>query len=97
MEDTSKISPLGAFLDDVALVSDIAADEGDSDLPQFVIKLMTIHASKGTEYDAVFLVNCARPDESLWGELKSFTESGGGVFVVAGSNRIQAAAWSVSR
>jgi ATP-dependent exoDNAse (exonuclease V) beta subunit len=56
MEDTSKISPLGAFLDDVALVSDIAADEGDSDLPQFVIKLMTIHASKGTEYDAVFLV-----------------------------------------
>jgi hypothetical protein len=47
------------------------------------------------QYDAVFLVNCARPDESLWGGLKSFAESGGGVFVVAGSNRIQAAAWSV--
>jgi hypothetical protein len=31
----------------------------------------------------------------LWGGLKSFAESGGGVFVVAGSNRIQAAAWSV--
>jgi hypothetical protein len=29
-------------------------------------------------------------------ELKSFAESGGGVFVVAGSNRIQAAAWSVT-
>ena len=48
-----------------------------------------------TTFDAVFLVNCARPDETLWGGLKSFAESGGGVFVVAGSNRIQAAAWSV--
>ena len=48
------------------------------------------------QYDAVFLVNCARPDESLWSGLKGFAESGGGVFVVAGSNRIQAAAWSVT-
>ena len=57
MDDPSHVSPLGAFLDDVALVSDMAADEGGSeDKAHFVIKLMTIHASKGTEYDAVFLV-----------------------------------------
>jgi hypothetical protein len=57
MDDPSHASPLGAFLDDVALVSDVAADEGGSDdKAHFVIKLMTIHASKGTEYDAVFLV-----------------------------------------
>jgi hypothetical protein len=44
-------------------------------------------------FDAVFVVNCARPDETFWNGLKSFAEAGGGVFVVAGSNRIQPAAW----
>lgn len=46
-------------------------------------------------YDVVFLINCARPDETLWNSLRSFAQSGGGVFVVAGSNRIQPFAWSV--
>ncbi len=46
-------------------------------------------------YDAVFVVNCARPDETLWNSLRNFAEAGGGVFVVAGSNRIQPAAWNV--
>jgi ATP-dependent exoDNAse (exonuclease V) beta subunit len=48
-------SPLGNFLDDVALVSDVKSgdDSGDSRL---VVNLMTIHASKGTEFDAVFVV-----------------------------------------
>lgn len=45
------------------------------------------------DYDVVFLINCQRPDEALWNGLKSFAMSGGGVFVVAGSNRIQPVAW----
>lgn len=48
-----------------------------------------------SDYDAVFIVNCARPEESLWNQLKSFTEAGGGVFVVAGSARIDPFAWNV--
>jgi ATP-dependent exoDNAse (exonuclease V) beta subunit len=49
--------PLGNFLDDVALVTDVAdsfanaAREG-----RLVVNLMTIHASKGMEYDTVFVV-----------------------------------------
>ena len=46
-------------------------------------------------YDVICLVNCQRPDESLWGNLRTFVGSGGGLFVVAGSNRIQPAAWAV--
>ena len=51
-------SPLGNFLDDVALVSDIAAGDGsaESDDARLVVNLMTIHASKGMEFDAVFVV-----------------------------------------
>jgi hypothetical protein len=48
-----------------------------------------------SNFDAVFLVNCARPEESFWNELKRFTESGGGVFIVAGSDRIDPFAWNV--
>ena len=46
-------STLSSFLDDVALVTDLAersTDEG------FVVNLMTIHASKGKEFDTVFVV-----------------------------------------
>ncbi|MFO0975323.1 MAG: BatA domain-containing protein [Planctomycetaceae bacterium] len=46
------------------------------------------------EYDAVFLVNVTRPDTSLWTALQKYAENGGGVFVVAGSSRIQPLAWS---
>lgn len=49
-------SPLGTFLDDVALVSDVKVDEENGGSSHLVVNLMTIHASKGTEYDAVFLV-----------------------------------------
>lgn len=50
--------PLGNFLDDVALVSDVAAQGEDSstDDVRLVVNLMTIHASKGAEFDAVFVV-----------------------------------------
>lgn len=54
-------SPLGAFLDDVALVTDIGNNENidnsqdDSSQKRFVVSLMTIHASKGMEFDSVFV------------------------------------------
>lgn len=46
-------SPLGSFLDDVALVTDMA-DRSVQD--RFALKLMTIHGSKGMEFDSVFVV-----------------------------------------
>jgi len=50
-------SALSSFLDDVALVSDTAeANEEDKDPSRMVVNLMTIHASKGTEFDCVFVV-----------------------------------------
>ena len=47
-------SPLGNFLDDVALIADIApVDEADDSNGRIVANLMTIHSSKGMEFDAV--------------------------------------------
>ncbi len=47
-----------------------------------------------SEYDAVFLINAQRPDAALWNALQKYADQGGGVFVVAGSARIQPLAWS---
>ncbi|MEI6833895.1 MAG: BatA domain-containing protein [bacterium] len=47
-----------------------------------------------TGFDAVFLVGIQRPDESLWNALAKYLQNGGGVFVVAGSSRIQPGTWS---
>lgn len=51
-------TPLSNFLDDVALVTDMADDAIDSsgEEKRLVVNLMTIHASKGMEFDAVFLI-----------------------------------------
>ena len=52
-------SPLTNFLDDVALVTDMADDSeanSDGNEKRLVVNLMTIHASKGMEFDAVFLI-----------------------------------------
>lgn len=54
--DDEMNSPLGNFLDDVALVTDVLDAAKESENDSFVIKLMTIHASKGMEFDTVFLV-----------------------------------------
>ena len=48
-----------------------------------------------SNFDVVMLVNCQRPDERLWDSLKNFASAGGGVLVVAGSNKIQPGAWMV--
>jgi hypothetical protein len=49
-------SPLGIFLDDVSLVTEMADAAEQSADKRFVASLMTIHASKGMEFDAVFVV-----------------------------------------
>ena len=57
MDDFDNDSALGNFLDDVALVADITGDDDEaSGESRFVVNLMTIHGSKGTEYDTVFVV-----------------------------------------
>jgi hypothetical protein len=49
-----------------------------------------------SNYDVVMLINCQRPEERLWDNLRNFASAGGGVFVVAGSDKIQAGAWTRS-
>lgn len=49
-------SPLGNFLDDVALVTEMTDNAERSTEDRFVANLMTIHASKGMEFDTVFFV-----------------------------------------
>ena len=52
--DDEPDTPLGNFLDDVALIADLAPDEADSEAgSRLVANLMTIHSSKGMEFDAV--------------------------------------------
>jgi len=54
ISETELESPLGNFLDDVALIADIAPDdEADDGNGRIVANLMTIHSSKGMEFDAV--------------------------------------------
>jgi len=51
--------PLGNFLDDVSLLTEIDNSETDSEnkeAKRLLVNLMTIHSSKGMEFDAVFLV-----------------------------------------
>jgi len=49
-------TPLGNYLDDVALVTDMADQAREADDKKFKVCLMTIHASKGMEFDTVFVV-----------------------------------------
>ena len=57
-DDPLSLSPLGNFLDDVSLLTDTSDDEATNDdgPKRVVANLMTIHAAKGMEFDAVFLV-----------------------------------------
>ena len=49
-----------------------------------------------SDFDVVMLVNCQRPEQRLWEGLRNFANGGGGVFVVAGSNKIQLRPWMVN-
>jgi DNA helicase-2/ATP-dependent DNA helicase PcrA len=55
-DDDVMESPLGNYLDDVALVTDMADQGRDSEDKRFKVCLMTIHASKGMEFDTVYVV-----------------------------------------
>ena len=53
-EESMETTALGKFLDDVALIADIDTDDTDSESAgRIVANLMTIHSSKGMEFDAV--------------------------------------------
>ena len=51
----ASLTPLSSFLDDAALITEVA-DDASRTSERFVVSLMTIHASKGTEFDTVFVV-----------------------------------------
>jgi len=53
-EFSDDTTPLGLFLEGVALVDEMSNSDGHDD--RFVVSLCTIHASKGMEFDAVFVV-----------------------------------------
>ena len=71
------LSPLGNFLDDVSLLTETeAADEGDNGERRLMANLMTIHASKGMEFDGVFLVG---NEESTFPTQRAIMEGEGSV------------------
>ena len=49
-------TPLGHFLDDIALITDVADSGAESREKRVTASLMTIHSSKGMEFDSVFFV-----------------------------------------
>lgn len=53
-EQTTEEPTLSAFLEELALVADIDNYDADAD----AVTLMTIHSSKGLEFDSVFLIGC---------------------------------------
>ena len=55
-EEAELESPLGTYLDDVALVTDMADQARESEDKKFKVCLMTIHGSKGMEFDSVYVV-----------------------------------------
>ena len=56
-QDTEDLeSPLGNYLDDVSLITDMADQGRNSEDKRFKVCLMTIHASKGMEFDTVYVV-----------------------------------------
>ncbi len=66
-ENLAEETTLEAFLENVALVSDLDMQE---DAPQYVT-LMTLHSAKGLEYDAVFIIGM---EEGVFPSLRSLTD-----------------------
>lgn len=73
-----EMSPLANFLDDVSLLTETEAADGDSDSGEgrLLANLMTIHASKGMEFDAVFLVG---NEESTFPTQRAIMEGEGSI------------------
>ena len=74
-------SPLGLFLDDVALLTETENDSDESASSfscdkRAIANLMTIHASKGMEFDCVFLVG---NEEGTFPTQRSISEGDGSV------------------
>lgn len=82
VDDTTSVeedSPLGNFLDDVSLLTEIDGENNDSDSTEkqrIAANLMTIHASKGMEFEAVFLVG---NEEGTFPTQRSIMEGEGSV------------------
>ena len=75
-----EMSPLANFLDDVSLLTETEAangnDDSESSERRLVANLMTIHASKGMEFDAVFLVG---NEESTFPTQRAIMEGEGSI------------------
>ncbi len=72
-----EMSALGNFLDDVSLLTETeSSDEGNDGERRLLANLMTIHASKGMEFDAVCLVG---NEESTFPTQRAITEGEGSV------------------
>lgn len=74
-----ELPPLGNFLDDVSLLTDTEASDNDEDSvtnKSVMANLMTIHASKGMEFDVVFLVG---NEESTFPTQKAIASGEGSV------------------
>ena len=81
LDEAGGESPLGLFLDDVALLTETESDADESASSpsgdkRAVANLMTIHASKGMEFDAVFLVG---NEEGTFPTHRSISEGEGSV------------------
>ena len=75
--EQEEMSPLANFLDDVSLLTDTEGADSESDADgRLVANLMTIHASKGMEFDAVFLVG---NEEATFPTQRSITEGEGSI------------------
>ena len=66
------VSRLREFLSQILLMSNAETKEGDDNLPK--VNLLTLHQSKGLEYETVFLVGC---EDGLLPHQNSFNEDGG--------------------
>ncbi len=68
-EETAESPTLNAFLEEMALVSDVDTLEEGQD----AVTLMTVHASKGLEFPVVFLIGF---EDGLFPSMQALTEGG---------------------
>jgi len=68
-DDDADLGALGTFLEQIALQADVDSYDGDD----HVVTLMTVHNSKGLEFDRVFMIGM---EEGLFPHARSVDESG---------------------